>query len=99
MRTAEVLPKEIKVDAASYERFRGRYELTPNFSIVVTSEGEHLYTQATGQQRFEIFPEAPTKFFIKAFEAKVTFETDAAGKVTGLVLHQGGRDMPAKKVE
>lgn len=98
-RTVEVQPKEIKVDPASYERFRGRYEIAPSFSIVVTPEGEHLYAQGTGQPRFEIFPEGPAKFFAKVVEAKITFDTDAAGKVTGLVLHQGGRDIPGKKVE
>jgi hypothetical protein len=32
-------------------------------------------------------------------DAQVDFVKDASGRVTGLVLHQGGMDLPAKKVK
>jgi hypothetical protein len=32
-------------------------------------------------------------------DARISFITDASGKVTQLVLHQGGRDMPARKIK
>jgi hypothetical protein len=54
--------------------------------------------QATGQPAFEIFPSSPTEFFLKVVDARITFVKDASGAVTQLVLHQGGRDMPAKKI-
>jgi len=31
--------------------------------------------------------------------AQITFVKGPSGAVTGLVLHQGGRDMPAKKLK
>jgi hypothetical protein len=76
----------------------GEYQLAPEFSIVVTRDGTHVYAQATNQPRFEIFADKENEFFLKVVEARVTFEKDASGKVTGMVLHQGGRDMPGKKV-
>jgi hypothetical protein len=30
--------------------------------------------------------------------AQVDFVKDAGGRVTGLLLHQGGMDLPAKKI-
>ena len=56
-------------------------------------------TQATGQGKVEIFPSSPTEFFLKVVDAQITFVKDASGAVTQLVLHQGGRDMPGKKLK
>lgn len=53
--------------------------------------------QATGQPQFELFPESETKFFLKVIDAKVTFVKDDTGKVTHLILHQGG-DREAKRI-
>ena len=54
--------------------------------------------QATGQQAFELFAEAPDAFFLKAFDAQLTFTRGLGGAVEGLVLHQGGRETPAKRL-
>jgi CubicO group peptidase (beta-lactamase class C family) len=87
------------VDPSAYDALVGEYELAPGFILTVTREGDKLMTQATGQQKVEVFPSSPTEFYLKVVEARLSFVKDAAGKVTGLVLHQGGRDMPAKKIK
>ena len=56
-------------------------------------------TQATGQSKIEIFPESETKLFPRVIEAEITFVRDANGQVTQLILRQGGRDQPAKKIK
>ena len=76
----------------------GEYELTPNFKIVVTREEGRLFVQATAQPRLEVFARAETEFFLKVVDARITFVKDDSGKVTGLVLHQGGMDQKARKV-
>jgi D-alanyl-D-alanine-carboxypeptidase/D-alanyl-D-alanine-endopeptidase len=91
--------QEVNVDAAVLEKYVGRYQLAPNFMMSVTRDGDHLYTQATGQPRFEIFAENVHDFFVKAFDAQLTFVVDANGRATSLVLHQGGADHPAKRME
>lgn len=89
-----------KVDASIYDQYVGKYELAPTFIMTVTREGTSLFTQATGQQKIEIFPESETKFFPKVVDAVITFEKDAAGKVTALVLTQGGMDQRrGRKIE
>jgi D-alanyl-D-alanine-carboxypeptidase/D-alanyl-D-alanine-endopeptidase len=35
---------------------------------------------------------------LKVVDAQLDFERGPDGKATGLVLHQGGRDMPGKRV-
>jgi CubicO group peptidase (beta-lactamase class C family) len=90
--------KEIKVDPKSLDEYAGEYQLAPGFTITVTREGDRLMGQATGQMKFELFAESQTKFFLKAVDAQVTFVRDASGKVTHLILHQGG-DNEAKKIK
>lgn len=96
------MPREhraIKLDPRVYDAYVGEYRLSPTFVLTVTREGDRLMTQATGQSRAEIFPEAETRFFLKAVDAQIDFVRDAQGKVTGLVLHQGGSETPARKVK
>ena len=92
-------PAEAKVDSALYDAYAGEYQLGPGFVLAVTREGDRLMTQATGQQKIEIFPETETHFFLKVVDAQIDFVRDETGKVTHLVLHQGGRDIHAPKVE
>jgi hypothetical protein len=90
--------KEVAIDPKIMDNYVGAYELAPNFIMTVTREGDHLFTQATGQGKVEVFPESDHDFFLKVIDAQVTFETDSQGKATGLVLHQGG-DHPARRIQ
>jgi D-alanyl-D-alanine-carboxypeptidase/D-alanyl-D-alanine-endopeptidase len=91
--------KEIAIAPSLFAAYVGEYELAPAFVMTVTREGDPLFIQATGQSKLQVFPESETDFFYKIVDAQVTFVKDAAGTVTGLVLHQGGRDTPAKKIK
>ncbi|MCM2256040.1 MAG: serine hydrolase [Vicinamibacteria bacterium] len=87
-----------KVDPALYDAYVGEYELQPGFVLAVSREGDRLMTQATGQQKFEVFPSSETEFFLKVVDAQLTFVRGADGRVDQLILHQGGRDMPARRL-
>jgi CubicO group peptidase (beta-lactamase class C family) len=95
------IPRErvaIKIDPKILDAYVGQYELRPDFIITMTREGDSLMTQATGQPKFELFPESETKFFLKVVDAQVTFVKDDKGVVTHLILHQGP-DQKAKKIK
>jgi len=101
IKTARPIPpprKEAAVDPKVFDRLTGDYELAPDFLITILRRGDKLISQATGQPEIELFPESETRFFLKVVDAQVDFVIDAAGRVTGLVLHQGGQDLPAKKI-
>jgi len=91
--------KETVVAAAILDSYVGQYQLAPAFVMTVTRTGEQLFIQATGQARLPVFAESQTDFFYKVVDAQVTFIKDANGQVTGLILHQGGRDTPGRKVK
>ncbi len=90
-RTAITLPPE------ALERYLGVYELQPSVTITITRDGSQLMAQITGQPSYPVFAEAVGEFFYKVVDAQLSFGTDSSGAVTGLVLHQGGRNMPAKR--
>lgn len=79
--------------------YAGEYQIAPNFILTITVENGKLMTQATGQPKVEVTPEAKDVFVLRAAGAKLTFQRDGSGKVTGLVLNQGGRDLPAPKIK
>jgi serine-type D-Ala-D-Ala carboxypeptidase/endopeptidase len=91
--------KEITVDPKLFDGYVGRYQLAPNFIITVTRQEGHLFAQATGQPKFEVFPETDRDYFLKVVAAQVTFETDGEGRATQIVLHQNGVNAPAKRIE
>lgn len=96
------LPKEkiiVAVDPKIYDDYVGQYQLAPNAILTVTNENGKLMGQPTGQTKLELFAESETEFFPKSVDAQIKFVKDAEGKVTGLVLRQNGRDMPAQKIK
>jgi serine-type D-Ala-D-Ala carboxypeptidase/endopeptidase len=91
--------KQVKVDPKLFDGYVGRYQLAPNFDITITKDGDHLFEQATGQPKFEIFAEGDREYFLKVVDAQITFVTDSKGHATELILHQNGRDAHGNRVE
>lgn len=88
----------ITVEPKVLAGYVGRYQLTPQVVIAVTLEDGHLYAQLTGQGRYEVFPETPTKVFWKIVDAQLDFVVGADGKATSAILHQAGHDAPAPRI-
>ena len=97
-KTLPVLPAALKLSAAAFDVYVGKYALSPEFIITVTREGERFYAQATGQGKNEIFAETENRFYLKVVNAKLQFDKDADGKITQLILLQGGREQPGKRL-
>ncbi|MDQ3618384.1 MAG: DUF3471 domain-containing protein, partial [Pseudomonadota bacterium] len=76
-----------------------KYQLAPGLLFDLTLSGAQLLVRLGDQPRFPLFPESESKFFLEVVDAQITFIVDAAGQPTGLVLHQGGRDQKATKIE
>ncbi len=89
--------KEVAVDAKLLESYVGSYAIVPEFVLTVTVENGQLIVQATGQQKLPFYAESRTKFFCKLVDAQISFRKNRAGKVTQLILHQNGRNMPGKR--
>ncbi|HLX46530.1 MAG TPA: serine hydrolase [Bryobacteraceae bacterium] len=90
--------KEITVPADALAKYVGTYEMRPGINMWITLSGSQLMTQMSGQGKLPIFAESETMFFPKVVDADIEFVMDPAGKVTALILHQGGRDQKAQRI-
>ena len=89
---------EVEVAEEILQTYVGEYALSSTFSIVVTLEDGALFAQPGGQGKFRIFADSETTFFLKAVDAQISFTKDDTGAVTGMILHQNGRDAPGRRV-
>jgi len=89
---------EISVAPEVLAAYVGEYAATPELTLAITLEDGRLQAQPTGQQKVTLYAEAPDRFFLRVVNAQITFTRAGSGEVTGLVLHQGGRDQPARKI-
>lgn len=90
---------EIDVAENILESYVGEYEIAPTFKLTITKEQSKLFAQATGQGKNELFATTKSKFFLKMVDAQVEFFKDDTGKVSKLVLYQGGQKIEGKKVK
>jgi serine-type D-Ala-D-Ala carboxypeptidase/endopeptidase len=91
-------PREATVSANVSDGYVGRYKLGPTSVVTITREGDQLYAELTGQPRAAIYAKDEREFFYKIVDAQISFQADAQGHTTALVLHQGGRDQTAGRI-
>ena len=98
-KTDKPLPtyNEISLDESIMKRYVGVYEIQPGFEITITLEDGKLMSQATGQQKFQIFPETETKYFLKVVDSQLEFQKNDAGEYDSFMLYQGGQEIAGKK--
>lgn len=85
-------------DTTKLDDYLGRYDYMGQGVLEITRDGDRLFTQMTGQRKFEIFPCEKDEFFWKVVDARVHFERDTSGKVTSLTHYQGGTNIKAAKM-
>lgn len=94
--------KRVSIDPALLNRYAGRYGDPPNLVLVIKRDGDHLNVQefdnGSGETPQELQPESTTDFFSTVADDVYTFQTDRKGRVTGLVLHTGGENIPIKRL-
>jgi CubicO group peptidase (beta-lactamase class C family) len=91
--------KGVKVDRKTLEKYVGVYAVAPTFLLTVTLEDDRLQVQATGQDKFAVYPESATRFKYRVVEAAIVFEVDKDGRTNKLTIHQDGREIPAVRVK
>lgn len=90
--------REITLDPSILDLYTGRYQLASDGTFIVTREGGRLFVQGSDQPRLEIFAESERKFFLKAENAQITFESDGRKPAAALIFHQGDQDFRAMRI-
>jgi hypothetical protein len=91
---------EMTLSRDSARQFFGTYEFEPNFRMRIFSQNGQLFAQRLGDpDKFQLFAARPGLFFLKAMPAELEFVRAASSQYTTLVLHQGGRDKKARRLQ
>jgi len=91
------LRKAVSLPIEELAQYVGTYEIQPGVVFMITREGSQMMAQITGQPANPIYPSGPGEFFYTVVDATLSFQRDATGAVTGLVLHQGALTVPARR--
>ena len=88
----------LELPEATIKEYVGTYEFMPGFTMTISKEGKQLYGEISGQDKFEIYAESETEFFLTVVQAKISFQRNE-GEVESLVFQQAGQEMVGKKIE
>ena len=88
----------IAIDPRLIDRYVGRY-LNDKLEMTASREGDQLFVQVTGYNRYPVYPYTDHDFFATVLPAQISFVTDQAGKATQLIRHQRGKDAVLNRVE
>jgi beta-lactamase regulating signal transducer with metallopeptidase domain len=88
----------IAIDPHFIDRYVGRY-LNDKLEMTASREGDQLFVQVTGYNRYPVYPYTDHDFFATVLPAQISFVTDQAGKATQLIRHQRGKDAVLNRVE
>lgn len=91
------LPEE-KLPEAELEAFTGVYEMGPTARFTVLRREAALWVRLTGQPFAPVVFIGKDRFRYTVVPAELQFQRED-GKVSSLVLHQNGREIPAKRSE
>ena len=89
----------VTLKPATLAEYVGHYQLAPNVMFDVTLKQGQLMVQLAGQSAYPVFASAQDKFFYKVVDAQLTFQRDASGKITAMMLHQSGMDKRAPRID
>jgi CubicO group peptidase (beta-lactamase class C family) len=88
----------IQLPSDALPRFAGSYQSTaPSVTITITLENGQLVGQAGHGEKSTLFPESPTKFFLKDEPIEIEFVPNDKGEITSLIVYQGGQHFTADK--
>lgn len=87
--------KTVEMDSKAFQRFAGEYNLNGAAAKVWEEEGKY-YTQIQGQPKFQIFPSAENKFFMKEMNVEIQFN-GSGDKAESMTIFQAGREFTAPR--
>ncbi|MEJ0065660.1 MAG: serine hydrolase [Caulobacteraceae bacterium] len=87
----------VRLEPGQLDRLAGRYRLSETTELTVSTAPGHLRIDIGGRATHAFIPESETRFFVRQFNAQVTFELGADGRPVALVTHQDGRDQRAPR--
>ena len=90
--------KRVTLTPEQLNRLAGRYALSPDAILTVTTDNGHLYVQENDEPKQELIPESPQDFYSANSSDECTFKPAGIGPAEVLVMHLDGKDVELKRV-
>ena len=87
----------VKLETSVLAKYAGTYDLTSTNQLTFTLDRSQLFGEMNHDGKAPVFPESATKFFLRVADVDIDFVKDDHGEVTGLVVHQNGKDQQGVK--
>ncbi len=91
-------PEVVVLPRAALEALVGTYKASLGLATIAFGEGDALTIRMGGGRAAPLKAISATEFVVDGVDAKVTFKADA-GKASGLVINQGGRELAAVRTD
>jgi len=95
------LRKPVDLDPGVLERYTGEYRIKPDVLLKVTLIEGYLVLGLSGEEGGSVlYPESETSFFfLDSEDVTVSFVREEKGGIEKLLLHEKGKETPAKKIK
>lgn len=84
-----------EADPQLLNQFEGTYRMNDGMELSFALQQDTFWLMIPEAPKFQLFAETNHHFFLKDFDAQVTFIEDEQGDVNEIIWHQNGQEYPA----
>ena len=88
----------VTIDPRLLDRYVGHYS-GPTISMMVTRDGDRLYVQVLGYNKYRVYPYTDHDFFATTLPAQISFVADARSRIVQLIRREHGEDLALNRLE
>lgn len=92
----------ITLDEALLQQYIGAYTINKKDKLLITAKGHQLYAQSTsknGIPKLPVYAENENTFYLKDFDAVLTFVRGADNNVVKIISHENGKVIEYNKIK
>ena len=89
----------LALDLKKIEGLAGEFRMEDGNTMRLVIEEDQLWIELPGNQKYRLYPESGSRYFIKEADAGISFVADAENKINVISWYQPGRVFPASRVK
>jgi serine-type D-Ala-D-Ala carboxypeptidase/endopeptidase len=88
----------VSIDPQVLAAYAGKYQFPDGVIMTIRVDGTRIFIQAPNRPEYELYALSETQFYIRAFDAEITFYKNDSGEADRLVLVESSETFEAKKI-
>jgi CubicO group peptidase (beta-lactamase class C family) len=90
------------LDEALLQQYTGAYAINKKDKLLITAQGHQLYAESSsknGIPKLPVYAQDESSFYLKDFDAVLTFVRDADNNVVKIISHENGKVIEYKRIK